>query len=455
MRKLLLIISLAPLWGSVYSQSPKYVYTIKADTVKITNCDSAELVLQNHTQGVPGFLFNAGNGRTVFQRGVVPLGSGKYLVGADTINLASNAWVQGGNTFGTTGILGTLDSNNLDFYTDNIRRARLTSTGDLLLGQTSDAGYKLDVFSTARFQGVNQNAGYFPLTVQDNVGNICLQVTNAGTFTVGSVNNGGRMDLYSAVGNTLYMHTGGSTANTFYIYGYGGANGSNYAQVGNNSIGLYFDTRTGVPPLRIINGSTLAQEMAIFGDGNVGINVNSVDNGNLFQVNGSAWFGGNVGLGTSSPTAQLHTTGSVRFAGLTVDSLFNNVVVCDSNGNLHTRSASSLAATDFPRSSLAVNGTIKARNLTLHPSGWADFVFDSSYRLLALSAVENYIRREHHLPGMPSTAAVEREGVDVGENQAALLKKVEELTLYSIKQDHEIETLKNEVEELKKMITSK
>ena len=102
-----------------------------------------------------------------------------------------------------------------------------------------------------------------------------------------------------------------------------------------------------------------------------------------------------------------------------------------------------------------MNGTIKARNLTLHPSGWADFVFDSSYRLPALSAVENYIRREHHLPGMPSTAAVEREGVDVGENQAALLKKVEELTLYSIKQDHEIETLKNEVEELKKMITSK
>lgn len=48
----------------------QYVYTIKADSVKITgaSCDSAELILQNHTQGVPGFLFNTGNGRTIFKR---------------------------------------------------------------------------------------------------------------------------------------------------------------------------------------------------------------------------------------------------------------------------------------------------------------------------------------------------------------------------------------------------
>jgi len=38
----------------------QYVYTIKADSVKITNCDSAELIIENHTQGVPGFLYNTG-----------------------------------------------------------------------------------------------------------------------------------------------------------------------------------------------------------------------------------------------------------------------------------------------------------------------------------------------------------------------------------------------------------
>jgi hypothetical protein len=180
-----------------------------------------------------------------------------------------------------------------------------------------------------------------------------------------------------------------------------------------------------------------------------------VDNGSKMQLDGTATIAGSLGLGVYFPTAQLHTTGSVRFAGLTVDSTLTNVVVADNNGNLYTRSASSLAAADFPRSSLAVNGTIKAKNLTLHPSGWADYVFDSSYRLPALSEVESYIHREHHLPGMASAATVQKEGIDVGESQAGLLKKVEELTLYTIKQDHEIEDLKKQVEELKKMITSK
>ena len=95
----------------------QYVYTIKADSVKITNCDSAELILENHTQNIPGFLFNTGNGRTIFKRAAVRLDDTTYVVGADTIRLP-NAWVQGGNAFGATGVLGTLDNNPLDFYTN-------------------------------------------------------------------------------------------------------------------------------------------------------------------------------------------------------------------------------------------------------------------------------------------------------------------------------------------------
>src|SRR5882762_7758802 len=80
--------------------SAQYVYTIKADSVKLTNCDSSELIIENHTQGVPGFLFNTGNGRTVFKRGAQKINDSLYLIGADTLKVAPNAWVQGGNTFG-------------------------------------------------------------------------------------------------------------------------------------------------------------------------------------------------------------------------------------------------------------------------------------------------------------------------------------------------------------------
>ncbi|WP_431212127.1 hypothetical protein ACQ86N_41275 [Puia sp. P3] len=52
---------------------------------------------------------------------------------------------------------------------------------------------------------------------------------------------------------------------------------------------------------------------------------------------------GNVGVGTTSPQAQLHTTGTVRFAGLTSDTTQTRVLVSDASGNLFYRSASSLA----------------------------------------------------------------------------------------------------------------
>jgi hypothetical protein len=66
----------------------KYIYTIKADSVKITNsCDTAELIIENHTQTVPGFLFNKGRGRTEFRRGMITLNDSLYLIGPDTLNI--------------------------------------------------------------------------------------------------------------------------------------------------------------------------------------------------------------------------------------------------------------------------------------------------------------------------------------------------------------------------------
>ncbi len=103
-------------------------------------------------------------------------------------------------------------------------------------------------------------------------------------------------------------------------------------------------------------------------------------------------------------------------------------------------------------SSLAVNGTLTAKRLKLSQTGWPDYVFDTSYRLLPISRLERYIKDNNHLPGIPSAGEVEEKGVDVGDNQAVLLKKVEELTLYIIEQNKEITSLKEEVEDLKKLV---
>ena len=141
----------------------KYTYTIKADSVKITNCDSAELILENHTQNVPGFLFNTGNGRTIFKRGTSKINDSMYLIGADTLNLGASNWRQGGNAFGSPGILGTLDNNPLNLYTNNVQQASLTTTGNFLLGAATDNGNKLQVNGAASFTG-NVNIGTATIT---------------------------------------------------------------------------------------------------------------------------------------------------------------------------------------------------------------------------------------------------------------------------------------------------
>ena len=83
MKQLLILLSSVILVSRANAQ---YVYTIKADSVKLTACDSTELIIENHTQGVPGFLFNTGNGRTIFKRAVMRLDDSTYVVGVDTLH---------------------------------------------------------------------------------------------------------------------------------------------------------------------------------------------------------------------------------------------------------------------------------------------------------------------------------------------------------------------------------
>ncbi|HLZ87238.1 MAG TPA: hypothetical protein VKQ52_08360 [Puia sp.] len=121
------------------------VYTITADSVKLTGCDSSELIIENHTRATPGFLFNTGNGRTVFKRGLQQLSASSYLIGADTLQLAVNPWVQGGNSFGADGVLGLKDNHLLDIIQGSTSRMRFFSNGNVGIAQTVDNGYRLNV----------------------------------------------------------------------------------------------------------------------------------------------------------------------------------------------------------------------------------------------------------------------------------------------------------------------
>ena len=95
---------------------------------------------------------------------------------------------------------------------------------------------------------------------------------------------------------------------------------------------------------------------------------------------------------------------------------------------------------------LSVSGKIVATELVVTTDGWADYVFDDNYSLLPLDQLEQSIRANKHLPGIPTTAEVKENGVAIGDMQAKMLKKIEELTLYVIELKKEINTLKKEKE---------
>jgi hypothetical protein len=194
---------------------------------------------------------------------------------------------------------------------------------------------------------------------------------------------------------------------------------------------------------------------------------------------------GNVGINISNPTAKLDLVTStngdgiqisypssnwVRFVPRLAVSTYNNItaeadagIIFGGNGGINTSNGFTIAPHRSDYSGLritstgnvgigigdthgfrlAVGGKMIAEEVVVQlVANWPDYVFESAYKLPELSDVEKYIILNKHLPGIPSAKDVTANGLEVGEFQAQLLLKVEELTLYVIELKKEIEALK-------------
>jgi hypothetical protein len=100
---------------------------------------------------------------------------------------------------------------------------------------------------------------------------------------------------------------------------------------------------------------------------------------------------------------------------------------------------------------LSVQGKVIVEGVKVElQSKWPDYVFDDSYQPLSLEEIQDFIDKNKHLPEIPSVKEVESDGIDLGEMNALLLKKIEELTLHLIHQNDEVKLLKKRVLELEK-----
>jgi hypothetical protein len=96
------------------------------------------------------------------------------------------------------------------------------------------------------------------------------------------------------------------------------------------------------------------------------------------------------------------------------------------------------------------DGKISAKEIEVMPNVWADNVFCDQYKLISITELNQYITKNRKLPDVPSESEVKQNGMNIGDMNALLLKKVEELTLYVIRQQQEIDALKQKIKNIKK-----
>ncbi|HXC04612.1 MAG TPA: hypothetical protein VNZ86_07650, partial [Bacteroidia bacterium] len=127
--------------------------------------------------------------------------------------------------------------------------------------------------------------------------------------------------------------------------------------------------------------------------------------------------------------------------------LGGNVNICNGNGtskglvNLGITHIGPQTQTTGPHTDaiLTVSGKMVAQSCYIRMLDWADYVFASNYKLPNLMEVEKYYKLNSHLPEVPSEKEIKEKGVDVGEMNKVLLKKVEELTIYLVEQQKQID----------------
>ena len=214
---------------------------------------------------------------------------------------------------------------------------------------------------------------------------------------------------------------------------------------------------------------------------------------NIFYMRGSD---GNVGIGTTNPSQKLEVNGHAVFQGAIITSISDNeggqiqirnpskisngiastwmiynmtggygnslqfwaydnlgcgTGMCNNRFTIMDNGNVGIGSTN-PQNKLDVNGTIHSKEVKVDMSGWSDFVFKKEYDLPTLEEVEKHIIEKGHLENIPSEEEVIETGINLGEMDAKLLQKIEELTLYMIEMKKDITDLKKENKELKSKV---
>ncbi len=352
------------------------------------------------------------------------------LTVANGFNTDANArFYDNGNvgigTSGTSNAVSKLQIEGGDFIDLN------THNGYLMMGTTSSLNMALGRYGIqARDNGaegglyLQQSGG--PVRIGNgSAEQTRLQIMNG--FTASLTSNGylllgGHTQQSLALSSNNIQSRNNGVASDLYVQNYGGDFNVQLGTlvVSNANVGI--GTSNPLEKMHIIGNALLNTTNPI-----IQLQNSGVDKG-FIQLSGD-----NIRIGTNSGNTGgkfvIRTNGSDNF-------------FVDANGNVNIGSQ-----TDAPGFIFRVGGRMICEEVKvkLQSSGWPDYVFSASHNLPSLKDLDKFIQANKHLPNIPSAAEVEKNGLELGDMQKRMMEKIEELTLYIIQQQKELDVLKHKV----------
>lgn len=424
------------------------------------------LVINGAAQSLPSSLimgYQAGSRNTYngslllgYQAGMInQTGAENTLIGyqAGAANVSGS-----GNTF--VGYLaGSLNTGQLNTFIGQ-RAGASNTTGELNVAIGANAGANTTTGKSNMFLG--SNAGGANKTGVYNV------FIGEGAGFKGNTSNNVAIGLYA--GNNFQNENDQSISKNNVAIG---SVAGGYSTYTSNSI--FIGNDTGIP--QSMAGNRL-DNVVVIGSGGQVTRANSVILGNS----------ANVGIGTSAPNNKLELVSTnANMSGLRLTNLRNNspatvlntnkFLTVDGNGDVILGSTNGSARIGAEATNWQVAGTnlmntnagsiVIGPGITKTPVGyrlfvsegiltekvkvavantadWADDILKPTYPLLPLPAVERHIQQHGHLPGIPSASEVVAQGIDLAKMDAQLLGKIEELTLYLIRLQKQVDRLEKE-----------
>lgn len=191
---------------------------------------------------------------------------------------------------------------------------------------------------------------------------------------------------------------------------------------------------------RMYAASTGIYRGIALGTGSIGAGVGSTAIGTNVRVSSLAPNG--IAIGSGSSTSLFFNTRPNSLA-VGFNSNLPTLIVNPATGD-GTTGAVGIATSYIPAGyKLAVEGNVIAQEIDVKlRANWPDYVFKSDYLLPSLAEVEQYIKSNGHLKDIPTAEEIHKEGLSLGEIVRLQMQKIEELTLYQIELEKQLNELK-------------